>query len=648
MSLKSEQLTQNMKIIYFFISIVVGIIPLEWTCSGGMYDDGIYCHCGCGAFDVDCVKLELPIIGCGVMFEPICQNPTGECEETVFGPDGWICHPNDYNTTNGCHCECGIWDPDCDDPNADVFWCLFDIEPACEGPDGHCIETSNIIVPELWICPLQYYNVNDGCDCNCGAWDPDCDNNETLIYNCYEFVLPICQLPDGQCVETYNNVVPESWTCPLGYYNVSDGCDCNCGTWDPDCSNPESSIYNCQNYVLPACEYPTGVCIETDMSVPPEWQCSPYYYDGLDGCDCNCGAPDPDCDDSTQSVLGCSENEVCSDGICTTLTTVPYNWMCLSLYYNATDGCDCMCGTTDPDCENDPLFTFGCPCYGMTCNNGLGICEGACGDWMVDVQKISDLSVSSAIRRSPFSFGGTEQLENRREDRPGDQRPHAKDYGKENRLDKRDVIDSETRIKTILLYAYPLQDETFRDRCSYWGGGTEEDLICRHYFLELITSSRDQRIVTEFTSHTTSRKRGNEEAVISTNMVSSGQTKGELIYKFDNFGTPLLTDLCSLRSKYNGKYNAVFNSCKHYAVEAAKKLSGNTDVEMSAQLFCFSNRDVSASEIRLMESDGYTFQNIEESKISCVFKPRPRDLITKFGTQYFIRKGEDILDKICP
>ena len=31
------------------------------------------------------------------------------------------------------------------------------------------------------------------------------------------------------------------------------------------------------------------------MLLPVEWLCSPSSYNSGDGCDCNCGAPDPDC-----------------------------------------------------------------------------------------------------------------------------------------------------------------------------------------------------------------------------------------------------------------------------------------------------------------------------------------------------------------
>ena len=35
----------------------------------------------------------------------------------------WTCDPAAYGTNDGCDCNCGIPDPDCDNPKADVFGC---------------------------------------------------------------------------------------------------------------------------------------------------------------------------------------------------------------------------------------------------------------------------------------------------------------------------------------------------------------------------------------------------------------------------------------------------------------------------------------------------------------------------------------------
>jgi len=47
--------------------------------------------------------------------------------------------------------------------------------------------------------------------------------------------------------------------------------------------------------------------------------------------------------------------------------------MCNPSYYNASDGCDCNCGAHDPDCDLDK-DVFNCPYRNMLCNNGT--CTG--------------------------------------------------------------------------------------------------------------------------------------------------------------------------------------------------------------------------------------------------------------------------------
>lgn len=98
-------------------------------------------------------------------------------------------------------------------------------------------------------------------------------------------------------------------------------------------------------------------------TVPPEWTCDPDYYDTDDGCDCGCGALDPDCEDGTvDSCDDCNDEDACSDSEdCSDINptenwlcrpSVPAEWTCDPDYYGTDDGCDCGCGTLDPDCTN--------------------------------------------------------------------------------------------------------------------------------------------------------------------------------------------------------------------------------------------------------------------------------------------------------
>ena len=53
--------------------------------------------------------------------------------------------------------------------------------------------------------------------------------------------------------------------------------------------------------------------------VPSSWTCSPSYYNATDGCDCNCGAPDPDCVKADQNLYWCGAGQICNvSGVCST------------------------------------------------------------------------------------------------------------------------------------------------------------------------------------------------------------------------------------------------------------------------------------------------------------------------------------------
>ncbi len=63
--------------------------------------------------------------------------------------------------------------------------------------------------------------------------------------------------------------------------------------------------------------------------MPTTWTCNPLFYGSKDGCDCECGAWDPDCETTTysQKVFNCdtSNNEV----QCVMSRTTPSTPVCL-------------------------------------------------------------------------------------------------------------------------------------------------------------------------------------------------------------------------------------------------------------------------------------------------------------------------------
>lgn len=79
---------------------------------------------------------------------------------------------------------------------------------------------------------------------------------------------------------------------------------------DRDCDAP-----TCGDGVCTVSEW-AGCEADCTVQIPAEWTCNPEYYGTLDGCDCECGAPDPDCD-LGQQVLNCGWGESCGpDGKC--------------------------------------------------------------------------------------------------------------------------------------------------------------------------------------------------------------------------------------------------------------------------------------------------------------------------------------------
>ena len=175
-------------------------------------------------------------------------------------------------------------------------------------------------IPTGWTCKPEQYASGDGCQCNCGAFDPDCDSFEAVSINCpnYDDICipsqlnePVCALrhevlsdrklkqiqlgvavhhpqfyfsndtnidgaPWGNYSKIYTrNAVPTTWTCNPLFYGSKDGCDCQCGAWDPDCETTQYSqkIFNCDTNnnevrcVMSKTTPSTPVCLYDRMAI---------------------------------------------------------------------------------------------------------------------------------------------------------------------------------------------------------------------------------------------------------------------------------------------------------------------------------------------------------------------------------------------
>lgn len=150
------------------------------------------------------------------------------------------------------------------------------------------------------------------------------------------------------CIRGTPTQVGAKWSCEPEYYSDGEYCDCECGEFDPDCDDP-LAIPTCGDSSM-ACNG-AGTCVQAPAD---GWHVSPEKYsDGFE-CNCNSGAPDPDCQatpvsDDCPLGQGCSSQGACvSPG-----SDTPPGWSCGADSYADGVRCDCDCGVLDPDCRLD-------------------------------------------------------------------------------------------------------------------------------------------------------------------------------------------------------------------------------------------------------------------------------------------------------
>ena len=124
--------------------------------------------------------------------------------------------------------------------------------------------------------------------------------------------------------------VPIGYTCPAPTFNSNDGCDCECGAEDPDCRGVTSESSDCQagsvcfrgQCVLAPTLSPTLSPVAP--TIPPQYTCPAPTFASNDGCNCECGAIDPDCRSTISPSSDCASGFVCNAGNCVlTPTSAP-------------------------------------------------------------------------------------------------------------------------------------------------------------------------------------------------------------------------------------------------------------------------------------------------------------------------------------
>src|SRR5262245_34095675 len=126
--------------------------------------------------------------------------------------------------------ECGTTDDGCGH-TLDCGYCLFQSD-ACESNQCVCQPS----------CYMRQCG-DDGCGGSCGS----CGANES----CNQY---------GKCVyDGSGTSPPPTWHCPAAYWDAGDGCDCNCGALDPDCGQAGQTLHGCTGLNGPTCNA-QGLC----------------------------------------------------------------------------------------------------------------------------------------------------------------------------------------------------------------------------------------------------------------------------------------------------------------------------------------------------------------------------------------------------
>jgi hypothetical protein len=215
-------------------------------------------------------------------------------------------------------------------------------------PDGNGIDPAQVLVGFLEAQIIYSLGTPAGCKPDCAARHCGSDGCDGTCGTC----------PTGESCSVAGWCILEDltdWTCDPLLLDAGDGCDCLCGFIDNDCGAEPFPAFGCPG--------PGFACSQTGECV-----CAPQCNGkkcGEDGCGGTCGS--------------CLENWVCNgEGTCVDPNVTPV-WTCDPEYFEDTL-CDCECGIPDPACEDNPFMTFNCS-SGYGCSpEGKCICIPDCDD----------------------------------------------------------------------------------------------------------------------------------------------------------------------------------------------------------------------------------------------------------------------------
>jgi hypothetical protein len=157
-------------------------------------------------------------------------------------------------------------------------------------------------------------------------------NNNGGVYECSSWALndPADKVARGANARQERlaiaGLIKEGWA--KAPYNVIGGLGSFTCNPDTNSYKPRSSLNVCWTFtcafsaylkqvfkVAPRASGPSTFGVREALQVPGAWQCNPRHYGSGDGCQCNCGAFDPDCESMSAVATDCpNHDDVCIPG----------------------------------------------------------------------------------------------------------------------------------------------------------------------------------------------------------------------------------------------------------------------------------------------------------------------------------------------
>lgn len=172
-----------------------------------------------------------------LLFIAACGTPTDDTGHNA-GPDAGVVTPDAPNHPPNCvpktcaqlGAECGSIADGCGH-TLDCSYCLYQSD--------ECMQNKCVCQPNCYMKACG----DDGCGGSCGS----CGSTESC--NSY-----------GKCIyQGAHTTPPSTWHCNAAYYDAGDGCDCNCGAADPDCGQAGQALDGCTGLSSPTCTS-EGLC----------------------------------------------------------------------------------------------------------------------------------------------------------------------------------------------------------------------------------------------------------------------------------------------------------------------------------------------------------------------------------------------------